>query len=69
MTPIEIRIEFVKIRKRNNMAKISRQLGVTPPAIQRVIDRNSVSERIMVAIADAIGYSKESVFPEHQFRN
>lgn len=69
MTPDEIRIEFIKQRKKTNMAEIGRQLGVSQPAVQRVVDRNSVSERIMAAVAKAIGYPKEQVFPEHQFKS
>ena len=69
MTPDEIRIELVKVRKKTNMAKIGRQLGVTQPAVHRVVDRHSVSERSMIALADAIGHQKEKVFPEHEFKS
>lgn len=67
MEPIEIKIELLK--RKIKMAAISRKLGVSQPAVQRVIERDSVSERIMIAIADAICAPKELVFPEHEFDN
>ena len=50
------------------MKAISSKLGVTQQAVQRVIYRDSVSERIMINIAEAIGCPPESVFPEHEFK-
>lgn len=69
MSPEEIRIELVKRRRQTNMAKIGRQLNprVSPQAVQRVIDRKSVSERIMLAIAVAIEQPAAIVFPEKEF--
>lgn len=64
MTPTEIRIEFIKRRKRISMAKISRDLSVSHQAVQRVIDGESISERIMVAVAAAIERPVEIVFPK-----
>jgi len=68
MSPEEIRIELIKRRKKTNMAEISRALGVSHQAVQRVIDRESVSERIMVAVAAAIDQPAHIVFPEKQFK-
>jgi len=68
MTPEEIRIEFIKNRKQTNMAKVSRKLGVSHQAVQRVIDRLSVSEPIMLAIAAAIELPPDVVFPEKKFK-
>ena len=68
MTPIEIKIELLKRRKQTNMTRIGRELGVSHQAVQRVIERDSVSERIMVAVAAAIGQPPEIVFPEKQFK-
>ena len=65
MTSTEIRIELLK--RKITMAAIGRHMGVSQPAIQRVIDRDLVSERIMIAIAVAIKYPSEQVFPEHDF--
>ena len=67
MSPIEIKIELMK--RRIKMADIGRQLNVSAPAIQRVIERDSVSERIMMSISKAIYFPPETVFPEHQFRD
>lgn len=69
MTPTEIRIELIKLRHQTSISKIGRSLGVTPAAVHRVIERNSVSERIMIAVANAIGFSPSEVFDEHQFKN
>ena len=68
MSPEEIRIEFLKRRKQINMSQVSRKLGVSPQAVQRVIDRDSVSQRIMVAVAAAIDHPVHIVFPEKQFK-
>ena len=65
MTPIEIRIELLK--RRITMSSIGREIGVSQPAVQRVIDRKMVSRRIMTYIAGLIGYPRESVFPEYKF--
>ena len=67
MSPIEIKIELMK--RRIKMADIGRQLNVSAPAIQRVIERDSVSERIMMSISEAIYFPPETVFPEHQFKD
>jgi len=50
------------------MSQIGRDLGVSHQAVQRVIDRESVSERIMVAVAAAIEQPAHIVFPEKQFK-
>jgi len=69
MTPDEIRIELVKNREHTNMSKIARDMGVSQTAVQRVIERNSVSRRIMIAVAAAIKQSPSDVFPEHRFES
>ena len=69
MTPIEIKIELMKRRNVINVSEIGRQLNVTPSAVHRVIERQSVSERIMIAVANAIEAPPGRVFPEHQFKN
>jgi len=50
------------------MASIARSLGVSQPAVQRVIDRHMVSDRIMRAISETIGSPPEVVFPEYFFK-
>ena len=64
MTPDEIRIELLKRRKKTSMTKIARGLQCSPTAITLVIDRKTVSRRIMSAIADAIEHPLDDVFPE-----
>lgn len=67
MTPEEIRNELFKIRKEINMSDIARSLDppVTPQAVGRVVNRDFVSNRIMEAVAKAIGQDKKYVFPEY----
>lgn len=68
MTPEEIRLELFKRRKKGvNMAAIGRSLDppVTKVAVLYVIDRRSKSQRIMDAVAEAIGKTTEEVFPEY----
>jgi len=65
MTPEDIRIELFKRRKQITMAAIARDLGCTPTAVGRVISGQTVSRRIMEAVAEAIGRDKEQVFPEY----
>ena len=67
MSPLEIKLELYKRRPDVNMAKIGRKLNVSQQAVQRVIERDTVSQRIMLAIAEAIERPPELVFPEHQF--
>jgi lambda repressor-like predicted transcriptional regulator len=68
MTPDEIRIEFIKQGKHISMAQIGRNIGVSQQAVQRVIERDSTSMRIMIAVAAAIGMSPEDVFPDHKHK-
>jgi len=65
MTSEEIRLELFKRRKQITMASIARELGVSHVAIINVIDKKMVSNRIMEAVAQAIGKDKEYVFPEY----
>lgn len=67
MSPTEIKIELLK--RNIKMATIGRNLGVSQVAVQRVIERESVSERIMVSIAKTILIPPELVFPEHEFKS
>lgn len=65
MKPIEIRIEL--LQKGVTQAEIARSLDppVTPPAVWGVINKTWISERIMKAVADAIGRDVKVVFHEH----
>lgn len=63
MEPKEIRIEL--FRRDIRMKHIADQLNCSSSAIIMVIERHSVSKRIMQAVADAIDLDKETVFPEY----
>ena len=63
MEPKEIRIELY--RRDISLKNIADQLNCSSSAIKMVIERHSVSRRIMQAIADAIELDKENVFPEY----
>jgi len=67
MTPEEIKLELWKRRKHVTMSSISRDLDppCTMQAVDGVIKRVMVSNRIMEAVAKAIGYDKTHVFPEY----
>lgn len=65
MSPEEIRTEFHRKRKECSMASIGRSVGVSRVAVHRVIDRHFVSDKIMRAIADALGKNVSYVFPEY----
>lgn len=67
MTSDEIRLELFKRRKKVTMSSIARALDppVTMQAIAGVIDRVMVSNRIMEAVANAIGRDKKYVFPDY----
>ncbi len=65
MTSEEIRLELYKRRKTSSQSSIARSLGITRQAVASTIDRVIVSQRIMAAIAKAIGQPVEYVFPEY----
>jgi len=64
MNPERIRLELWKRRKKVRQADIARACQVTRTTVTNVIDRTAVSERVMRAIAAAIGRTPEEVFPE-----
>lgn len=65
MSPEEIRIELFKRRKTCSQSKIAKDVGVSRQAVCAVIDRKFISNRIMQAVADAVGRDKGYVFPEY----
>ena len=69
MLPDEIRVELIRRRKKTSMAQIARDLNCSPTAITLVIDRKTVSHRIMAAIADAIDRPVSDVFPEQYIKS
>lgn len=63
MEPIDIQYE---LKKRGIMQKdVARALGVSDNVISRVINKQIVSDRIMRAVAKAIGRNHRKVFPEY----
>lgn len=65
MTPLEIQFE---LKKRSiTQTEIAEKVGVTPMAVSKVVRKESVSDRIMRAVAKAIGRDHRELFPEHYF--
>ena len=66
MTPNEIRAEIaLKGPNKVTMTSIANELGCTQTAVTLVINKKSVSARIMRAVAAAIDRPVEHVFPEY----
>ena len=63
MTPKQIQ-KTLKERKVTQKA-LARKLGISEMGVSRVINRLNVSNRVMTAVAGAIGKPKEQVFPEY----
>jgi lambda repressor-like predicted transcriptional regulator len=60
--------EMLKARLRINgtsLAQLSRELGVTDSALTLVGKRMCRSRKIERALADALGVTPESLFPDH----
>jgi len=65
MHPADIQ---ARLKKRGITQKeIAQELGVTEMAVSKVINKSSVSDRIMKAVARAIGEDYRAVFPEYYF--
>jgi lambda repressor-like predicted transcriptional regulator len=64
MTPDEIK---KAIRKNTTQKAIANKLGVTEMALSSAVNKKMVSDRIMDAVARAIGKDKAEVFPEYYF--
>ena len=63
MEPIDIQYQ---LKKRGIMQMdIARELGVSNTIVSYVINKKMVSDRIMRAVAKAIGCNHREVFPEH----
>jgi len=61
MEPNEIRVAIM--RAKTSQSVIARELGVSATAINRVIEGNSVSDRIRQAIAVAINEDVRRIWP------
>lgn len=64
MTPDEIK---KAIRKNTTQKAIANKLGLTEMGVSCVVNKKSVSDRVMDAVARAIGKDKAEVFPEYYF--
>ena len=63
MEPIDIQYE---LKKRGIMQKdIARAVGVSDNVISKVVNKHMVSDRVMRAVAKAIGRNHRKVFPEY----
>lgn len=66
MTPFEIQAELKK--KKVSQISIAREVGVSAMAVTFVIQKVRVSDRIMKAVAKAIGRDHRVVFFEYYFK-
>ena len=66
MTPLEIQFELKK--KEITQKEIALDLGVSEMGVSLVINKISISDRIMKAISRAIKMDHRAVFPEYYFR-
>jgi transcriptional regulator with XRE-family HTH domain len=60
-----LQIKYTLEFKGVSMRSIAKKLGVSPNAVSLVCKKEIVSDRIMTAVADAMGVPKEFVFDEH----
>jgi hypothetical protein len=65
MTSEEIKLELFKLRKQVNLSKIAKSLDppVSPQAVHLVVEKKTISARIMKAVAAAIEKDVKYVFP------
>jgi len=62
MTPLEIRSAIEQAGL--NQTSIARVLGIRQSAVSRIIAGTAISRRVHEAIAEAIGVSKEQIWPD-----
>lgn len=65
MTPLEIQFELKK--KDITQKSIADEIGVSETSVSKVINRLIVSDRVMKAVAKAVGKDHRAVFPEYYF--
>ena len=65
MTPEQIRSELALGGKKVTITSIAEKLGCSVTAVHLVIDKKSISQRIMIAVAETIHRPVEYVFPEY----
>ena len=66
MTPLEIQFELKK--KEITQKEIALDLGVSEMGVSLVINKMTVSDRIMKAVSKSIKMDHRAVFPEHYFK-
>ena len=65
MHPVDIQ---ARLKKRGiTQKKIALDLGVSEMAVSKIINKTTVSKRIMIAVAKAINKDPREVFPEYYF--
>lgn len=63
MHPVDIQ---ARLKKRGiTQKKIALDLGVSEMAVSKIINKTTVSKRIMIAVAKAINKDPREVFPEY----
>lgn len=67
MSPKEIKIKLLK--SEITQAELARRLSVSPSMIARVIDGNSVSDRVRRGIANAVGIDVARIWPSAYLYN
>lgn len=65
MTPDEIKNALKK--NKTTQKAIANKLGVTQMALSYAVNKKMVSDRVMDAVARAVGKDKAEVFPEYYF--
>lgn len=65
MAPKQIRDALKK--RETTQKEIAEKLGVSEMSVSKTVHRKIVSDRIMTAIAMAIGKPKAKVFPEYYY--
>jgi transcriptional regulator with XRE-family HTH domain len=66
MEPLELKIKLMRLNI--TQAALAREIGVSQPAVARVIKGHSASERIRKAIAHRIGMDVEAIWPDCNYR-
>jgi len=65
MTPLDIKYEIKKANK--TQKEIARKIGVSDMSVSKVVNHKMVSDKVMRAVAEAIGRDHRAVFPEYYF--
>jgi lambda repressor-like predicted transcriptional regulator len=66
MSPLEI--QFALKKRGSSQREIATMLGIHPVSVSKTIWRKNISDRVMRAIAQAIGEDHRLVWPEYYLR-